>query len=241
MANTGNKSSVFLDEADVLKIARAVDFAFEIGTPLNGFLTINCDNTKIDEAHVHAFITDFLRRAGEWLSFQKGDPPRSYVWVLEKPPSTGVLNLHILIHIPLNRTRRVQHQLRSWLERSGGTWKEDENGATVELKPVRDGGYNVYNHIQDYCYAVNNRARYMLKGAKESICEVIPHQFVHQGHITGKRCGVSESLGLAARRKRPHPARSPSRWHRRVRFPSMVIWDTSALARKIFGSRLDQD
>ena len=186
------KTSSYLKLHDVIELARAADFAWFVGAPLNRFITINLSLAGISLAHVQEFRTTFLARARDWLKYHDAD--FHFVWTME---SQTALNLHLLCHVPPQLWRKgFKARLNDWLAEAGGIPK------ARAIHTDRAGDHlHAYPHALDSNYPIGcrSRLRYMCKGASPSVCHAFGIDHKPQGRITGKRSGFSESLGPAAR------------------------------------------
>ncbi|MCR6629364.1 MAG: hypothetical protein NVV74_04530 [Magnetospirillum sp.] len=196
----------------VNNLTEAADFSYYICTPLNRFITIHCEAAGIGMSRVHRFRSSFLKHAGDWLYLN--NVPFCHLWVLENP-SSGGLNLHILMHVPPTLAAQFARRQRGWLKAAGAKCR-----AKVILSKwigPRDWDYPL-----PYVRAFTGVVLYLLKGASPETCEMlsvgdVTLLHVDQGVVHGKRCGVSETLGPKARATRKFYTPSGAQYLRPLR------------------------
>lgn len=191
------KPSHFLSPYAVRNLTEAADFSYYICKPLNRFISIHCETAGIGMNRVHRFRSSFLKHAGDWLYLS--DVPFCHLWVLENP-SSGGLNLHILMHVPPELAAQFARRQRGWLKAAGAKCR-----AKVILSKWI--GPRDWDCPLPYVRAFTGVMLYLLKGASPETCEMLSVgeatlRHVDQGVVHGKRCGVSETLGPKARATR---------------------------------------
>jgi hypothetical protein len=171
----------------------AIAFADLIGRPLNLFVTINFAHTGClpgSETAVFERLRD--NHFSPWLyylachGFDYGPP--THVWVFESAPgmmsvgSSCMVHVHWLVHVPPAYISLFCYRLGVWLE-----------VVTASCPHYAIDARTVYN--------VSRLQRYLLKGLDPRHAAFFGVRPRYQGIISGKRCGVSLSLGPAARAK----------------------------------------
>jgi hypothetical protein len=190
--NTGTRITDGINTEQATNLLAAVKFAWLIDRPLNLAVNINLDLAAVDD-RPQDFIGGFHQRILDWLR-TKGEKAY-YIWVLENPPQ-GALNAHILVYWPPRFRKGVGARLRNWLELSGGRSRARVLDVKILRQPGEDWVGRPYGrNTGDFKYV-----RYLLKGADSDFCrqyENVPCR--NQGTIEGKRSGMSQTLGVAAR------------------------------------------
>lgn len=185
-----------IDQRQAENFCLAINWATAIGRPLNRFVTINFAHTDCPPDLVSAAF-ERLRdnHFSPWLYYLSIHRPNlghpTHVWVIESargmahalPASNHMVHVHWLLHLPLGLDTEFVIRLPNWL-------------ATVVPGPHFDpvNAIDVKN-----VYDLPRLQRYMLKGLDPRCAPVFGVKARSQGIIVGKRCGVSRSLGPAAR------------------------------------------
>lgn len=209
------RTSDFLTDYEVKNLAEAATYAFYQLSPLNRHVTIHCELAGVSLEDVHRFRKSFLKLIGDWLRLR--DIPICFLWVLENPLGGG-LNLHVLLHLPPEHALPFARHQRSWLRAAGGSWKPK----AIKTDPV--GPKHWLDDPPKYTRAIDGMVRYLLKGATPETCDFLSTRdakliHVYQGHIIGKRAGVSEATGPKARSE----ARIVDNHGRPIRMSPMVL------------------
>jgi hypothetical protein len=181
------RGSRYISVSQAANIAGAVRFAKSTGLPLVAHLTIHWSGTfALDDndgtrfARVREGLSKVLLRRGI---------PVAWVWCRECKAHTDVVHSHLLFHLPVEyRSGPKLAEMEAHLERlvgrhGDGIWSE----YAVKLKIWRDPD-----------------GLYLLKGGGPEVWKQfrIKKKFrERQGVIHGKRCGVSQNLGQAARQR----------------------------------------
>jgi hypothetical protein len=152
----------------------------ELGRPLNTFVTLNFDHTDCPPEHVSSRFeklrdNHFVR----WLRY-RASAPAYYVWAVEN--SGGDTHVHWVVHVPPSLRESFRTKLPEWLGQVAGTIRFAESA--IDVRPVSN---------------LPGLARYLLKGMDSRYAPRYSVRHVPQGLVHGKRCGVSKSLGPAAR------------------------------------------
>jgi hypothetical protein len=157
-------------------LKEAATFANNIGKPLNQFVTIHW--YKADgAADASPRFARFRECAQKWL-YRKG-VPLTCCWVLESPK--GEIHSHMAIHLPPKLLASFTAMLPVWV---GG----NDIPGMIDVGPITTNGWR----------------QYVLKGIGPAGWDKfnIPHRHRNsQGRIKGKRCGTSQNIGPAARKR----------------------------------------
>src|SRR5205807_3180683 len=94
----------------------------------------------------------------------------------------GDTHVHWVVHVPKSLREAFHTKLPKWLEQVAGTIRCAESA--INVKPVSN---------------LRGIARYLLKGMDSRYAPRYSVRHESQGLVYGKRCGVSKSLGPAAR------------------------------------------
>jgi hypothetical protein len=189
----GRRHNHHIDRRQARNFMEAIRYAdrhlVELGRPLNTFATMNFDHIDCPSERVSAKFEQlrdnhFVR----WLRYKAAAPPY-YVWVLEN--QAGNTHVHWIVHIPKSLRTAFGRKLPEWLARIAGTVRCGESA--INVKSVYDLG---------------GLGRYLLKGMDPSYAARNRIRHEPQGLIYGKRCGVSKSLGPAARMRSKVATRS---------------------------------
>lgn len=152
-------------------------FAQTQGLRLNCFITINASDTDCGPERWLSGLEYVRDQAAKWFAYHARRSSTAYmaVWVIESP--RGRTHLHWLMRLPEGLWPRFEVMLRKWVCRGLGIPKDD----AIHMRGA-DG----------------NAINYLLKGqAPEHVPN--PRWRGSQGGVKGKRCGVSQALGPAAR------------------------------------------
>jgi len=186
-----------------MNIADAIQFAWWFDHPLNLAITIHLDKAGIVD-RPQRFVGAYMKLAGDWLRLKGVEA--YYVWVLENPPYGG-RHLHVMIYWPKQLRQQLGPRLRRWLKLAGGT-NRSKVLRHMNLPQREDRDATQYGP---------SYGRYLLKGADPKFWSQWrePRQSEFQGWIKGKRCGTSQSIGPAARRRvgQLFPYSIRSDWH----------------------------
>jgi hypothetical protein len=170
-------------------MVEAVRHAREIGQPLVAHATIHWSGTDAQDdpdgkrfAKVREHLDKYLGRRG----IRGG---LTGIWCRECRAHTDVVHSHLLFHLPLEFRRGAKLlQIEAALNRlvarhGGGLWGEFAVNLTIH--PHADG-------------------LYLLKGGNREVWrqfKIRKEWRESQGVIHGKRCGTTENIGRAARRR----------------------------------------
>ena len=172
--------------AQATNLIEAVTFAKSIGLPLVVHLTLHWSGTvAFDDHHGTRFAK--VREGLKKVLLRRGIPP-AWAWCRECKAHTDIVHCHLLFHLPIAyRTGPKLDGIKAAIERlvdRHGDGILGEFAVTLKLWPDPDG-------------------LYLIKGGGPDVWERFPRirkdwRKPH-GVIHGKRCGVSQNLGPAAR------------------------------------------
>ena len=180
----GNRRTRHIGWRQARNLRKAIHYAdkrlVELGRPLNTFATINFGHTACSSEIVSAAFeklrdNHFVR----WLRYETSDLSY-YVWVIEN--AGGNTHVHWVLHLPKSLRAAFEIKIAEWLARVAGTITCKESA--INIKPVTD---------------LRGLGLYLLKGMDPRYAPRFGVRHVPQGLVYGKRCGVSKSLGPAAR------------------------------------------
>ena len=188
MNKTKRQASIKLGSAE--NVIQAAGYADQIGLPLNRHLTITWELAQC-VGRVQDIQTRFLARYAKWICYHGSKP--TYVWAIENGPVWGY-HSHILIHVPSHLYKNFRKMVPRWID-----GEPDQSGHTKTYLPtqVRYGfGISRWNRLKGVvCY--------ILKGVESEAANLlgIDPRPDKAGIVFGKRCGTSENIGRAARKK----------------------------------------
>jgi hypothetical protein len=172
----------------------AVTFAREIGIPLNAHATIHWIGTKVGNDPDGRLFAKVREGFDKWLKRQGIPGGLTAIWVRERLSggSAEVVHCHLLFHLahPFIRGRR-HLQVEGALER------------LID----RHGRGNFLDCTLKLTFPANPNGVYLLKGGGPDVWLKfgVPKLWRKpQGLIQGKRCGVTENIGPAARAQHRH-------------------------------------
>jgi hypothetical protein len=192
--NRRGRSSEALSEPAVRRIIAAAEFAPVIGLPLNRFTTIHWQ--KADVSDGLAATGRFLKLARDWLRLQGGG--FAFVWVREGGPAKGE-HVHILLHVPPDLAAGFRRRVRGWLKACGASWRRGVIYSRPVGRSLRHAmGGEVY--AEPYSDHLAVAVAYVVKGTSRDAAEALNlARLAEGGEVRGKRSGVSQNLGRAAR------------------------------------------
>jgi len=173
-------------------LMEAVTFAREIGTSLNAHATIHWAGTKVGDDPDGRLFAKVREGFDKWLKRHGFLGGLTAIWVRERLSggSAEVVHCHMLFHLsrPFTYGRKrieVERELEALIDRHG-----DGNYADYTLKLT---------------FPPNPNGVYLLKGGGPDVWRrfAMPKPWrKSQGLVKGKRCGTTENIGPAARRRR---------------------------------------
>jgi len=168
-------------------VFHAVRYADEMERPVNTAVCITFTSLIDDERSASELFKDLQARIGRWWRDQrirKGRDigPMVSVHVHANPENT-TRHVHWLLHCPASIRAEFEEVVTKRLKKITGVF---ELGTNLHFSTVpRAGG----------------KVKYILKGIEP---EYAGHYFIraaNEGDVTGRRSGVSRSIGRAARKK----------------------------------------
>jgi hypothetical protein len=172
-------------------IMAAVAFAREIGTPLNAHATIHWVGTEVGDDPNGERFAKVREGFDKWLKRQGILGGLTAIWVRERKSGgmSEVVHCHMLFHLahPFFKGRK-RIQVESALER------------LVD----RHGNGNYADYTVKLTFPSNPNGLYLLKGGGPDVWRRfgVPSCWrASQGLIFGKRCGTTENIGPAARKR----------------------------------------
>jgi hypothetical protein len=204
--NRLGRRSTSLRLSEVRNILAAADFTAKNSLPLNRHTTIHFDAAGI--ADPVASLRRYTKLARDWLR-TKG-APFAYIWVRESGDGKGE-HAHLLMHVPAHLIRDFARREPSWRKRIGA--KRARGG--FHSTPVGHSYQHADVGIQygePYSRYLAGIISYLVKGADASSVKALTLSRVEPGgELWGKRTGMSENIGRAARARFAKVAKS-SRW-----------------------------
>lgn len=161
-------------------IIQAAGFASSLGFPLEYQMTVRWPDGGGGDHET------LLRKTSEWQRYHIGRPV--FVWARETRSGP---HSHILLHIPRHLANRFRKRSRLWLKEAFGL-RRLPKGTLSTTKLWKSG---------DPFENTKKRVRYILKGADPDTRRFFGCENLGEGFVEGKRAGISQGLGEAARRK----------------------------------------
>jgi hypothetical protein len=166
-------------------IIEAVEFAKSIGRPLVAHLTIHWSGTVAFDDHEGTRFAK-VRESLNKILLRRGIPA-AWAWCRECKKHTDIVHSHLLFHLPLEyrfgpKLAEMEAHLVRLVDHHGGGIL-GEFAVKLVIWPDPDG-------------------LYLIKGGGPEVWKLfrIKNKFRQpQGLIHGKRCGVTQNLGPAAR------------------------------------------
>jgi len=181
---------VALSPADADKVLKAGHHALAAGLPFNRFTTIHWAFAGVADGL--GATGQFLKLAGDWAR-ARGE---RFAWVWVREGGDKGEHVHILLHLPPALAGDYYRRQRGWLKACGATWKAKviySRAVGRTLGQALGGG-------DDYRANLAEALDYVLKSADPAARERLGIKRREPGgELTGKRCGVSQNIGLAAR------------------------------------------
>ena len=176
-----------LDQAT--NIIEAVDYARAIGLPLIAHATIHWSGTDAFDDSDGKLFAKVREGFHKWLLRRGIAGGLTCVWCRECKAHTDIVHCHLLFHLPVDcrrgvRFRQTEDALLQLVGRQGGGVL-GEFAVKLTMHPDPDG-------------------LYLIKGGDRKVWEhfkIRKEWRKSQGVIQGKRCGTSQNIGRAARRR----------------------------------------
>ena len=193
--NRRDRSSSALSLAAAAGLIDAAAFAVAAGLGLNRFVTLHWAAGGVTDDL--AALARWLKLAGDWIRSCGGR--FAYIWIRETGPDKGA-HVHILLHLSPDLAAGFDRRQRGWQTASGALWKA---GVRYSRPIGRNLRHYALGEIDGQSYEANlaETLDYVLKGADLAARERLGIRRKEPGGvIIGKRCGVSQNIGPAARR-----------------------------------------
>ena len=181
----------YISVAQATNIIEAVRFAKVIGLPLVAHLTIHWAYTDVGDDPDGKLFEKFREGLNKWLWRQGIEYAAAWSRERMSGGQAEVVHCHMLFHLPVEypTTRKLQVEAAIYrlIKRHGRDhWAEQVIKLVIHDKPPYPDG------------------KYLIKGGGPKIWRLFRLRKEHrrlQGIIHGKRCGVTENIGPAARRR----------------------------------------
>jgi hypothetical protein len=178
----GGTRLISIPQAD--NIIEAVSFAKSVGLPLVAHLTIYWSLTNAGDDPDGKLLAKFREGLSKWLYRRRIE--FASAWARENPGG-DVEHCHLLFHLPEDwctgaKKLQLEAELYRLIKHHAGDYSH-EGVIKLAIWPNPDG-------------------KYLLKGGGPKVWQLFRLRNEHrrrQGVIHGKRCGVSQNLGQAAR------------------------------------------
>ena len=188
------RRSTALRSSEVRNIMAAAVFTAQEHRPLNRHTTIHFDAAGIDQP-VRA-IGQYLKLASDWLRTRA--QPFAYIWVRESGDRKGE-HVHILMHVPPRLAKEFALRERRWRKRIGARPARGAFRSTPVGRSYRHGDLGI-QFGESYRDHLNKIVGYLVKGAEPVAAKALGLVRVAPGgELRGKRTGMSENIGRAAR------------------------------------------
>jgi hypothetical protein len=176
----------YISVAQATNIIEAVKFAKLIDLPLVAHLTIHWAYTNVGDDPDGKRFAKFREGLAKWL--RRHGIVFAAAWCIERMSrgQAEVVHCHLLFHLPVEyrakRKLQIEAAIYRLIKRHGrGYWAEE----VIDLR------------IHD-----NPDGKYLIKGGGRRVWKLFRLRKEHrrlQGIIFGKRCGVTQNIGPAAR------------------------------------------
>lgn len=194
--NRANRESVGLTAAQMRGLIAAAAHAKAVGLPFTRFVSVHWEAAGVP-------LPDMPRATGRFLdlltkALARHGSRTAWLFIHENGPGKGA-HVHILAHIPPNLVAVVTRLQRGWLKSITG---QAYKARVIHSRPV--GGRLGLETANPDAHAANlaTAMAYVLKGADGDAAATFDlPRLAPGGRILGKRCGTSQNIGPAARRK----------------------------------------
>ena len=185
----------------------AVAFSKLIDLPLVAHLTIHWAYTEVGDDADGKLFARVREGLDKWA--HRNGFPLACIWARERMSGgqAEVEHCHLLFHLPVKcRTGKGLHQVKAAIYR------------LINKHGRREGNKRGHGYWADEVIKLvihnNPDGKYLIKGGDKNVWERFRVRREHrrlQGLIHGKRCGVTENIGPAARRRLRDPAEGSQR------------------------------
>jgi hypothetical protein len=170
----------FIKFGVVENMIQAAGFAWSIGKPLMHHLTIMWPT---GDWSCHEAVQ---RGIAKWQRANVGGP--YYIWAKE---GTGSPHSHFLLHLEKGRTIEFRTMVADIIKWETGL--DSLPTGTIQCRDIHPYG-SAFEHMK-------NRVAYLCKGGGPEVSRLLGIDKVELSEVQGKRAGVSQSLGVAARKE----------------------------------------
>jgi hypothetical protein len=194
--NKTDRRSLVIALRGALNVHEATWFALAIGLGFNRFTTIHWERGRVEDGY---FATmRFLQLASAWVRSQGGE--WAFVWVRENGPEKGE-HVHILMRIPPALADGFRRRQAGWIKACGAVRRAGVTFSRTIGRTLAHADETGYAG-DDYRGNLAEALGYLLKGAGDDAREKLGLRRREPGGvIVGKRCGTSQNIGEAARRR----------------------------------------
>jgi len=188
------RRSTSLRLSEVRNIIAAAVFTAREHRPLNRHTTIHFDAAAIPDPV--AALRRYTKLARDWLRTQGAE--FAYIWVRETGDRKGE-HAHLLMHIPPDLVARFAQRERRWRKRMGAKRAFRAFKSTPVGQSYRHAQVGI-QHGERYRDHLEEIVSYVVKGAELRAVKALGLTRVELGgELWGKRAGMSENIGRAAR------------------------------------------
>ena len=187
---TRTRTSKLISMRQACNIMEAVDFAKSIGLPLVAHLTIHWSLTDVGDDSDGKLFAKVREGLDKWVNRQGVAFAAAWTRERQSRGQSDVEHCHLLFHLPV--------------EYHSGKRLAQINGAILRLVRLH-GGDILHEKAADLRVHAYPDGKYLVKGGGAKIWKRFRLRKEHrrlQGVIHGKRCGVTENIGPAARKRR---------------------------------------
>jgi hypothetical protein len=189
----GRRSTALTMKA-IENILAAVALTEQQQRPLNRHTTIHFEAAGIDRPLIA--IGQYLKLASDWLRTQRGE--FAYIWVRESGERKGE-HVHILMHVPARLVQQFAHREIGWRRRIGAKRALGAFKSTPVGRSYRHGEVKI-QYGEHYIQHLAAIVGYLVKGSEPKAALALQLKRVADGgELWGKRTGMSENIGRAAR------------------------------------------
>lgn len=192
--NRADRTSDGLSAAQVSNLLAAAEYAARIGLPLNRMVTIHWEASGVALAAMARATTHFLDLLSK--AVQRHGKRTAWIFVHESGAGKGA-HMHALMHVPPDLAELISRRQRSWLKAISG---QPYRPRALKSRPITGSGPGAG---ELYKANITAALAYVVKGANP---EAAAHHGLARlepgGRIIGKRAGVSQNIGIKARRAR---------------------------------------
>jgi len=181
--------SKYLSLGQATNIIEAVDYAKAIGLPLVAHATIHWSGTVVFDDPDGKLFAKVREGLHKWLLRQGIVGGLTCVWCRECKAHTDIVHCHLLFHLPVEF-------------RTGAKFLQTE--AAVFRLVGRHGGGILGEFAVKITVHHDPDGLYLIKGGDRQVWEhfkIRKEWRKSQGIIQGKRCGITENIGRAARNR----------------------------------------